>query len=118
ILQETQRILWKMRGAAACHVGSVRFVSRKTACPCDFPAGYRLNGVQARPAHSQRTVSTAPGFTTSTAFIIRTPSLQGPILVGTLRRDPKAADCIGLARCSGALSALAIWACLRSGPRS
>jgi len=27
-------------------VGSVRFVSREAACFCDFPAGYRLNGVQ------------------------------------------------------------------------
>ncbi len=26
-------------------MGSVRYVSHETACPCDFPAGYRLNAV-------------------------------------------------------------------------
>src|SRR6266480_3642915 len=30
-------------------MGSVRFVSRETACFCDFPGRRRLNGVQARP---------------------------------------------------------------------
>jgi hypothetical protein len=35
-------------GFAAYNEGSVRFVSRETAGPCDFLAGYRLNGVQAR----------------------------------------------------------------------
>src|SRR5947209_9228651 len=35
-------------------MGTVRSVSRETACPCDFPAGYRLHGVQARSAPSKR----------------------------------------------------------------
>jgi len=33
-------------GSAAYNMGSVRFVSRETACPCDFSGQYRLNGVQ------------------------------------------------------------------------
>ena len=35
-------------GSAPYNMGSVKSVSGETACPCDFPAGYRLNGVQAR----------------------------------------------------------------------